>query len=87
MSRKELKRVNIPESTKIRFIDKRTTVTLEDVEGIRYYDLEASLTCSGYFTKTIRGEIAYQPKGDYITFTFHSTDEVHYRNFYTRRTV
>ena len=86
---KPIRKVNIPESTRINFVDKRTTIkeTLKD-GTINFYDLDASLLCEGYFTNQIRGELqrVETEKDTYYTFTFNNGNETHYRNFYTLRT-
>lgn len=86
---KPIRRINIPDSTRINFIDKRTTIkeTLKDGQ-INYYDLDSSILCEGYFTNQIRGELqkVKTEKVTYYTFTFNNGNETHYRNFYTLRT-
>lgn len=88
MKVKPIKRINIPNSTRINFVDKRTTIkeTLSD-GTINFYDLESSLLCDGYFTNQIRGELqrVETEKVVYYTFTFNNGDKTHYRNFYTLR--
>lgn len=88
MKVKPIKRINIPDSTRINFVDKRTTIkeTLSD-GTINFYDLDSSLLCEGYFTNQIRGELqrVETEKVDYYTFTFNNGDKTHYRNFYTLR--
>lgn len=85
---KPIKRINIPDSTRINFVDKRTTIkeTLSD-GTIDFYDLDSSLLCEGYFTNQIRGELqrVETEKAVYYTFTFNNGDKTHYRNFYTLR--
>ena len=85
---KPIRKVNIPETTRINFVDKRTTIkeTLKD-GTINFYDLDASLLCEGYFTNQIRGELqrVETEKVIYYTFTFNNGNETHYRNFYTLR--
>lgn len=85
---KPIKRINIPNSTRINFVDKRTTIkeTLSD-GTINFYDLDSSLLCEGYFTNQIRGELqrVETEKVVYYTFTFNNGDKTHYRNFYTLR--
>lgn len=85
---KPIKRINIPDSTRINFVDKRTTIkeTLSD-GAINFYDLDSSLLCEGYFTNQIRGELqrVETEKVVYYTFTFNNGDKTHYRNFYTLR--
>lgn len=85
---KPVKRINIPNSTRINFVDKRTTIkeTLSD-GTINFYDLDSSLLCEGYFTNQIRGELqrVETEKVIYYTFTFNNGDKTHYRNFYTLR--
>lgn len=85
MSKKPIKRIGFRETEKTRFTDKRTTILVEEDGSIRYYDLEMSLPCEGYFTQSIRGLMEYHREQDYIAFTFHATDEKHWRNFYVRR--
>lgn len=88
MTVKPIKRINIPDSTRINFVDKRTTIkeTLSD-GTINFYDLDSSLLCEGYFTNQIRGELqrVETEKVVYYTFTFNNGDKTHYRNFYTLR--
>nr|DAE91015.1 MAG TPA: hypothetical protein [Caudoviricetes sp.] len=88
MKVKPIKRINIPDSTRINFVDKRTTIkeTLSD-GTINFYDLDSSLLCEGYFTNQIRGELqrVETEKVVYYTFTFNNGDKTHYRNFYTLR--
>lgn len=88
MKVKPIKRINIPDSTRINFVDKRTTIkeTLSD-GTVNFYDLESSLLCEGYFTNQIRGELqrVETEKVVYYTFTFNNGDKTHYRNFYTLR--
>lgn len=88
MNVKPIKRINIPDSTRINFVDKRTTIkeTLSD-GTINFYDLVSSLLCEGYFTNQIRGELqrVETEKVVYYTFTFNNGDKTHYRNFYTLR--
>lgn len=88
MKVKPIKRINIPDSTRINFVDKRTTIkeTLSD-GTINFYDLDSSLLCEGYFTNQIRGELqrVETEKVGYYTFTFNNGDKTHYRNFYTLR--
>lgn len=88
MKVKPIKRINIPDSTRINFVDKRTTIkeTLSD-GTINFYDLDSSLLCEGYFTNQIRGELqrVETEKVIYYTFTFNNGDRTHYRNFYTLR--
>lgn len=88
MQVKPIKRINIPDSTRINFVDKRTTIkeTLSD-GTINFYDLDSSLLCEGYFTNQIRGELqrVETEKVVYYTFTFNNGDKTHYRNFYTLR--
>lgn len=88
MRGKPIKRINIPNSTRINFVDKRTTIkeTLSD-GTINFYDLDSSLLCEGYFTNQIRGELqrVETEKVVYYTFTFNNGDKTHYRNFYTLR--
>jgi hypothetical protein len=88
MQVKPIKRINIPDSTRINFVDKRTTIkeTLSD-GTINFYDLDSSLLCEGYFTNQIRGELQRVETEEvvYYTFTFNNGDKTHYRNFYTLR--
>lgn len=88
MKVKPIKRINIPGSTQINFVDKRTTIkeTLSD-GTINFYDLDSSLLCEGYFTNQIRGELqrVETEKVVYYTYTFNNGDKTHYRNFYTLR--
>lgn len=88
MKVKPIKRINIPDSTRIKFVDKRTTIkeTLSD-GTINFYDLDSTLLCEGYFTNQIRGELqrVETEKVVYYTFTFNNGDKMHYRNFYTLR--
>ena len=88
MKGKPIKRINIPDSIRINFVDKRTTIkeTLSD-GTIDFYDLDSSLLCEGYFTNQIRGELqrVETEKVVYYTFTFNNGDKTHYRNFYTLR--
>lgn len=85
---KPIRKINIPETTRIYFVDKRTTIkeTLSD-GTINFYDLDSSLLCEGYFTNQIRGELqrVETEKVVYYTFTFNNGDKTHYRNFYTLR--
>lgn len=85
---KPIRKINIPETTRINFVDKRTTIkeTLSD-GTINFYDLDCSLLCEGYFTNQIRGELqrVETEKVVYYTFTFNNGDKTHYRNFYTLR--
>lgn len=88
MKVKPIKRINIPDSTRINFVAKRTTIkeTLSD-GTINFYDLDSSLLCEGYFTHQIRGELqrVETEKVVYYTYTFNNGDKTHYRNFYTLR--
>lgn len=85
---KPIRKINIPETTRINFVDKRTTIkeTLSD-GTINFYDLDSSLLCEGYFTNQIRGKLqrVETEKVVYYTFTFNNGDKTHYRNFYTLR--
>ena len=85
---KPIRKINIPDSTRINFVDKRTTIkeTLED-GTINFYDLTSTLRCEGYFTNQIRGELqkVETEKDKYYTFTFNNGAYMHYRNFYTLR--
>lgn len=85
---KPIRKINIPETTRINFVDKRTTIkeTLSD-GTINFYDLDSSLLCEGYFTNQIRGELqrVETEKVVYYTFTLNNGDKTHYRNFYTLR--
>lgn len=85
MSKKPIKRIGFRETEKTRFTDKRSTITVEEDGAIRYYDLDTSLSCEGYFTQTLRGLMEYHKEHDYIVYIFHATDERHWRNFYVRR--
>lgn len=88
MKVKPIKRINIPDSTRINFVDKRTTIKETLPDGtINFYDLDSSLLCEGYFTNQIRGELqrVETEKVVYYTFTFNNGDKTHYRNFYTLR--
>lgn len=88
MKVKPIKRINIPDSTRINFVDKRTTIKETLLDGtINFYDLDSSLLCEGYFTNQIRGELrrVETEKVVYYTFTFNNGDKTHYRNFYTLR--
>ena len=85
---KPIIKVNIPESTQINFIDKRTTIKETLTDGTtNYYDLNNSLLCEGYFTSQIRGELqkVETDKETYYTFTFNNGNTTHYRNFYKLR--
>lgn len=85
---KPIRKINIPETTRINFVDKRTTIkeTLSD-GTINFYDLDSSLLCEGYFTNQIRGALqrVETEKVIYYTLTFNNGDKTHYRNFYTLR--
>lgn len=85
---KPIRKVNIPDSTRINFVDKRTTIkeTLED-GAINFYDLNCTLFCEGYFTNQIRGELqkVETEKSSYYVFISNNGKETHYRNFYTLR--
>lgn len=88
MKVKPIKRINIPDSTRINFVDKRTTIKETLLDGtINFYDLDSSLLCEGYFTTQIRGELqrVETEKVVYYIFTFNNGDKTHYRNFYTLR--
>lgn len=88
MKVKPIKRINIPDSTRINFVDKRTTIKETLLDGtVNFYDLDSSLLCEGYFTNQIRGELqrVETEKVVYYTFTFNNGDKTHYRNFYTLR--
>lgn len=85
---KPIRKINIPETTRINFVDKRTTIKETLPDGtINFYDLDSSLLCEGYFTNQIRGELqrVETEKVVYYTFTFNNGDKTHYRNFYTLR--
>ena len=85
---KPIIKVNIPESTRINFIDKRTTIKETLTDGTTNYDdLNNSLLCEGYFTSQIRGELqkVETDKETYYTFTFNNGNTTHYRNFYKLR--
>lgn len=90
MKVKPIKRINIPDSTRINFVDKRTTIkeTLSD-GTINYYDLNNSLLCEGYYTNQIRGTLqrVETETETYYTFTFNNGSNTHYRNFYKLRTL
>jgi hypothetical protein len=90
MKVKPIKRINIPDSTRINFVDKRTTIkeTLSD-GTINYYDLNNSLLCEGYYTNQIRGTLqrVETETETYYTFTFNNGSDTHYRNFYKLRTL
>ena len=85
---KPIRKINIPDSTRINFVDKRTTIkeTLED-GSINLYDLSSTLLCEGYFTNQIRGELqkVETETSSYYIFTFNNGEYTHYRNFYTLR--
>lgn len=85
MSKKPIKRIGFRDTEKTRFTDKRTTITIEEDGSIRYYDLDTSLKCEGYFTTTLRGVMEYHKEYDMIVYIFRQSDEYHYRNFYVRR--
>ena len=85
---KPIRKINIPETTRINFVDKRTTIKETLLDGtINFYNLDSSLLCEGYFTNQIRGELqrVETEKVVYYTFTFNNGDKTHYRNFYTLR--
>lgn len=90
MKVKPIRRINIPDSTRINFVDKRTTIkeTLSD-GTINYYDLNNSLLCEGYYTNQIRGTLrrVETETETYYTFTFNNGSNTHYRNFYKLRTL
>lgn len=85
---KPIRKVNIPETTRINFVDKRTTIkeTLKD-GTINFYDLSNTLLCDGYYTNQIRGTLqrVETQSETYYTFTFNNGASNHYRNFYTLR--
>ena len=85
---KPIRKVNIPESTRINFVDKRTPIkeTLNN-GAINFYDLISTLLCEGYFTSQIRGELqkVETDKETYYTLTFNNGNATHYRNFYKLR--
>ena len=85
---KPIRRVNISDSTRINFIDKRRTIKETEKDGgISYYDLISTLLCEGNFTNQIRGELQ-KVKTDtetYYTFTFNNGENTHYRSFYKLR--
>ena len=85
---KPIERINIPSSTRINFVDKRTTIkeTLKD-GTINFYDLNNTLLCDGYYTNQIRGNLQRVETASetYYTFTFNNGEKNHYRNFYTLR--
>ena len=85
---KPIRKVNIPESARINFIDKRTTIKETLTDGTtNYYDLNNSLLCEGNFTSQIRGELqkVETDKETYYTFAFNNGNATHYRNFYKLR--
>lgn len=87
---KPIRKVNIPESTRINFIDKRTTIKETLTDGTtNYYDLNNSLLCEGYYTNQIRGTLqrVETETETYYTFTFNNGSNTHYRNFYKLRTL
>ena len=88
MKVKPIKRINIPDSTRINFVDKRTTIkeTLSD-GTINFYDLSTTLLCEGYYTTQIRGTLqrVETELETYYTFTFNNGNTTHYRNFYKKR--
>lgn len=90
MKVKPIRRINIPDFTRINFVDKRTTIkeTLSD-GTINYYDLNNSLLCEGYYTNQIRGTLqrVETETETYYTFTFNNGSNTHYRNFYKLRTL
>ena len=87
---KPIIKVNIPESTRINFIDKRTTIKETLTDGAtNYYDLNNSLLCEGHYTNQIRGTLqrVETETETYYTFTFNNGSNTHYRNFYKLRTL
>ena len=87
---KPIIKVNIPESTRINFLDKRTTIKETLTDGTtNYYDLNNSLLCEGYYTNQIRGALqrVETETETYYTFTFNNGSNTHYRNFYKLRTL
>ena len=85
---KLIRKVNIPETMRINFVDKRTTIKETGKDGgISYYDLDSALLCEGYFTNQIRGELqkVETDKETYYTFTFNNGTKTHNRNFYKLR--
>lgn len=85
MSKKPIKRTGFRETEKTRFTDKRKSIMVEEDGSIRYYDLDTSLLCGGYFTDEIRYLLEYNREQDRIVCTFHGTDKHHWRMFYVRR--
>lgn len=85
---KPIRKVNISETTRINFVDKRTTIkeTLKD-GTINFYDLSNTLLCDGYYTNQIRGTLqrVETQSETYYIFTFNNGASNHYRNFYTLR--
>lgn len=87
---KPIIKVNIPESTRINFIDKRTTIKETLTDGTtHYYDLNNSLLCEGYYTNQIRGTLqrVETETETYYTYTFNNGSNTHYRNFYKLRNL
>ena len=85
---KPIRKVNIPETTRINFVNKRTTIKETDEDGgIAFYDLDSTLLCEGYYTNQIRGELQKVETDNetYYTFTFNNGEKTHYRNFYKLR--
>lgn len=87
---KPIRKVNIPETTRINFVDKRTTIKETLTDGTtNFYDLNNSLLCEGYYTNQIRGTLqrVETETETYYTFTFNNGCNTHYRNFYKLRTL
>lgn len=85
---KPIRKVNIPETTRINFVDKRTTIKETLADGtLNFYDLNNSLLCEGYYTNQIRGTLqrVETETETYYTFTFNNGSNTHYRNFYKLR--
>jgi hypothetical protein len=85
---KPIRKINIPKTTRINFVDKRTTIKETDEDGgIAFYDLDSTLLCEGYYTNQIRGELQKVETDNetYYTFTFNNGKNTHYRNFYKLR--
>ena len=87
---KQIRRVNVPTGARINFVDKRTTIKETLTDGTtKYYDLNNSLLCEGYYTNQIRGTLqrVETETETYYTFTFNNGSNTHYRNFYKLRTL
>lgn len=85
---KQIRRVNVPLSTSIRFVDKRTTIKETLPDGtINFYDLSNTLLCDGYVTNLVRGILqkVESETESYYTFAFNNGRTTHYRNFYKKR--